>query len=358
MLSNKDNITITISKSSVINIAVTGMIILIIVSIASKISDVLFIILLSYILTIALRPAQKKLSEWKVNTKISVILTHLIFVLLVIGGVSLIVVPISMEINTILSDLDRYVNEFLKKYDLINKLADRFGFTVGTLSLKDTLNQYFKGPEVSSTIGDILAQGYGIANSIASLLWNIFLIVMCSLYFSFIYDDIIIFILKLISNIKERERVNRVIKLINEKLGYWMQGQIILSVLIFLISLILLTILKIPLAFPLALLAGLLEIIPNIGPIIAWVFAFIVALAVGTPYQYIGVSVGYFIIQMLENYLLVPRIMSKSVNIQPFFILLAVLIGGKLAGPLGALISIPLMVVIIIIIENYYIKKD
>jgi len=111
--------------------------------------------------------------------------------------------------------------------------------------------------------------------------------------------------------------------------------------------------LRVPLALPLALIAGILEAVPNIGPTLSAIPTLFVVLATGNTYQMIIVLIGYVLIQQLENYLLVPRIMGKSVGIPAFGVVLCLIIGAKLMGPLGAILSVPTVAIIKIVIDHY-----
>ena len=107
-----------------------------------------------------------------------------------------------------------------------------------------------------------------------------------------------------------------------------------------------LIILKVPYALPLAIIAGLLEIVPNIGPIFSAVPAIAVAfLTFGWPVT-IAVTVLYLAVQQLENNLIVPKIMRTNVNINPLVSILGILIGAKLFGVIGALLAVPIFIVL------------
>ncbi|MBI2420934.1 MAG: AI-2E family transporter, partial [Candidatus Levybacteria bacterium] len=133
--------------------------------------------------------------------------------------------------------------------------------------------------------------------------------------------------------------------------GAWLRGQVFLSFVIGFITWISLTVVGIEYALPLALLAGMLEVIPTLGPIIAAVPAVIVAFAV-SPATAALVTVVYVIIQLAENNILVPKIMQKAVGLNPVAIIVAILIGGKVLGILGALLSIPFLSVLIIVYKQ------
>jgi len=99
--------------------------------------------------------------------------------------------------------------------------------------------------------------------------------------------------------------------------------------------------LGVPYVLILALLAGLFEIIPYVGPIIAAIPAIILAFLV-SPFLALLVILLYVVIQQLENYVIVPQVMKKAVGLNPIVIIVVMLIGAKLAGVLGLILSVPL----------------
>ncbi|MDO8638850.1 MAG: AI-2E family transporter [Candidatus Daviesbacteria bacterium] len=147
------------------------------------------------------------------------------------------------------------------------------------------------------------------------------------------------------------ERVKTLITNIQEKLGSWMRGQLFLSVIIGMLSFIGLTILDIPYALPLALIAGIMEVVPVIGPIISSFPAILVALTI-SPVLGLIVGVMYFVIQQLENHLIVPQVMKKAVGLNPLVVILTIAVGSRLLGFAGALLAVPIAVVIQILVTE------
>jgi predicted PurR-regulated permease PerM len=149
------------------------------------------------------------------------------------------------------------------------------------------------------------------------------------------------------------KRVAKTISEVEDKLGAWTRGQIVLSLVIGSITWIALTLLGFEYALPLAVLAGLLEIIPTIGPIIASIPAIIVAVTI-SPQMTVIIILLYIAIQLLENNLLVPRIMEKAVGLNPVLIIIGVIIGSTLLGVAGALLSVPFISLVKVVIDNIH----
>jgi predicted PurR-regulated permease PerM len=121
--------------------------------------------------------------------------------------------------------------------------------------------------------------------------------------------------------------------------------------------------LGLPGAFALGVIAGLLEIIPSVGPIISTIPAVIVALLQGSYFLPVNnltfaliVILFYFLVQQLENYIVVPRVLGQAVELHPLVVLTGVLIGATAFGILGALLASPTIASIIAIVRYLYRK--
>jgi predicted PurR-regulated permease PerM len=129
------------------------------------------------------------------------------------------------------------------------------------------------------------------------------------------------------------------------------RGELTLVLVIGLLSFVGLTLLGIPYALPLAVIAGVMEIVPVVGPIIAAVPAIAAALLI-SPVFALATAALYFVIQQLENHLIVPTVMNRAVGLNPLMTIIALMIGGRLLGIGGAILAVPIVVVLKIIITD------
>ena len=106
--------------------------------------------------------------------------------------------------------------------------------------------------------------------------------------------------------------------------------------------------LAIDFALPLALLAAILEIIPNVGPVLSAVPAVLISLAI-SPISALAVMALYFLVQQVENYLIVPGVMGRAIHLSPLIIILSLMIGFKIGGLAGALLAIPTVLILRVI---------
>lgn len=141
------------------------------------------------------------------------------------------------------------------------------------------------------------------------------------------------------------------------KLGGYIRGQLILCAAVGILSLIAYLCIGLPYSLMLALIAGVLEAVPIIGPTLGAVPAILVALSLG-PQQTVLVIGSAMLIQTLENYLLVPKIMDRSVGLGAVVTLLAIVACGALFGVIGAVFAIPLAAVSQTLFERLVLQAD
>lgn len=155
-----------------------------------------------------------------------------------------------------------------------------------------------------------------------------------------------------------REWVNSVWDNVEAKLGDWLRGQLFLMLIIGLAAGAWYAILDVRFWLLLALVAGLTEAIPIIGPWIGGIPAVMLAL-VDSWEKAIAVAIFLGILQLLENTILVPRVMRGTIGLSPLAVFIAVLAGGQFAGPLGALMALPIAATIqVIIVEVLQSRED
>lgn len=129
-------------------------------------------------------------------------------------------------------------------------------------------------------------------------------------------------------------------RIVYEKIGRWMIGQLLIVVVVFLLYYTVLLVFGVPNAFIIALFGGLLEIVPLFGPLIAAIPAATVAFFV-SPLVGFSVLLCYLIIQQVQNYVILPQIMKKALGLNPIVIILALLVGAKIAGISGMILAVP-----------------
>lgn len=141
-----------------------------------------------------------------------------------------------------------------------------------------------------------------------------------------------------------------------KRMSGWLSAQLLLSAIIGVATFIGLVLLQVPYALPLAIIAAIGELIPAIGPTVGAIPALIIAL-LNSPWQFWSVLVFAFVLQKLENYLIVPRVMAKKVSISPLAVFIAFLIGASLLGIIGAIMAIPVAAIAQVAFDEAFVKR-
>ncbi len=152
--------------------------------------------------------------------------------------------------------------------------------------------------------------------------------------------------LTIVFNDKNGEkRAEELVDKLEVQLGGWVRGQFILMTVVGILIYIGLILLGVPYSVPLAIIAGLLEVVPTLGPIVSGVPAVLAGFLI-SPYTALAVVALYFVVQQLENTILVPKIMQRATGVNPLVSLLSLMIGFKLGGPGGAVLAVPIVLII------------
>ena len=194
-----------------------------------------------------------------------------------------------------------------------------------------SLTQYIPG---------VTNQALTIIKSIVSNAMFLVSTVFFSFYFTAEKDVVEKIVIRFFNETKTR-RVVTLFDRIEKRMSAWLWGELLLMTVIGCMTFVGLNLIGVRYALPLAIIAGLLEVIPNLGPVLSTIPAFFIAI---TQSYFLGFSTIalYFIVQQLENNLIVPYIMRKAVGINPIVTLIALIVGGRVGGILGILLAIPL----------------
>jgi predicted PurR-regulated permease PerM len=315
--------TVNISTITILKVVAVGLLLWFLFAVR----DIILLLLISVIISSAIDPLADYLSRKRIPRGISVLIVYVLFLGIVAMVISLLVPPITEQFQAI-SQNDFYNNFVSRVGGLQDKLHE--------LGIDQSVTQNLQ--RFASTVSESL---FGLTRNILTGFVSVVTVLAISFYLTAEENGTKNFVKHLVPFKNQAYSLQLVTK-IQRKMGSWVLGQMILSVLIFSITYIGLLILGVDYALVLALIAGLLEIIPYIGPIISVIPAVFFAFIQDPPLA-LAVIILYLIIQQLENHLIVPMVMSKSVGLNPILVILGVLVGGSLGGVLGAVIAIPLL---------------
>ncbi len=155
----------------------------------------------------------------------------------------------------------------------------------------------------------------------------------------------------------DRPRVAAVSRDITVKVSAWLAGQLVLGGIIGTSSAVGLWLLGVPFYYVLAVISGIGELIPVIGPILSAIPAVAVAVTVSLN-KALLVIIFFIVQQQFENHVLVPKVMQRQVGVSPVIVIVALLIGGKLLGIVGAVLAVPTAAILQVLLTELFNEKD
>lgn len=303
------------------------------------IRDILVLLFISFILMSAFRPTVERLEKYRLPRGLAIGILYIILILFLYFIGRVIFPPLVDEtlhlINSVAPEgtLPTFYQEVLKFIKNLN------------------LEGFSKISPIGGNILDVLRMTIsifgGIISAVTLLVLTFYLLLerrhLGGLLEGFLPEN-------------TAKKGMEVVEAVEERLGAWVRGQFLLSVIIGVLTFIGLLILGISYALPLSIIAALFEIVPSIGPIISGIPAVLVAIAV-SPTMAIAVVILFIIIHQAENVLVVPNVMRRVVGLSPVVTIVALMIGGQLMGIGGALLSVPIVLVIQTVLQEYLKNK-
>jgi predicted PurR-regulated permease PerM len=301
------------------------------------ISDVLLVIVAAIVIASAIEPVIRRMKRRHIHRIISVILIYLVLAG-ILAGILIFFMPV------VVNDAAEFISNLPKTISLENLWSpvrdiginsNSISAVTHTLSVSDFVNG------LRTLIVGTSAGAFQTASLIFGGVLSFILIIVLSFYLA-VQEDGVGDFLRIISPVKHHEYIIDLWARSQRKMALWLQGQVILGIVVGVLVYSVLMIVGIPHALLLALFAGIFEIIPVFGPIISSVPAILLAFAdkgIGTGLLLMCL---YMIIYQFESQIFYPLVVKKVVGISPIVVILALVIGAKLAGVLGALIAVPL----------------
>jgi predicted PurR-regulated permease PerM len=311
--------------------------------------DVLLVLIFSIIIASAVGPFADWLEKAKIPRLLAVLFLYLSFFGLIIVILSLVVPFISMEISQLTVALPKFIASLSGALEKAQQSTTThyFDFFSEIQNLLDSFSQFLQ--VTSTSVINLLINIFGgILSFIATII--------ISFYLSVMRGGIINFLNSIVPE-KYEEYVVNLWRRTERKVGRWFQGQLLLALTVGVLVFVGLSLLQIKYALLLGLVAMVLEIIPIAGPVISAIPGVILAF-VQSPAMGIWVLLLYIAVQQMESHILTPLILGKSLGMNPIVVIIAVLVGGQMAGILGIIISVPIAVVIVEILEDLAKRKE
>ena len=315
----------------------------------TRLSSVITFVLIAVFLTLALNPIVESLTRRGLSRTAGVFSVFLGMVAVIALIAFLVVPPIVTETSTLAERMPDYLDDlgtqpWVSQLDSRYDISSRFDAEIE----KRLADSNF----ISMVFGGVL----GAAGWVAGGLIGAFTALVLTLYFLAALPTVKDAAYKVVPQ-SRRPRVIALAEEIMHRVGGYALGQVAVASINATCSWIMMTLLGVPYAAVLAVLVGLLGLIPLVGATLGAVIVALVALSQGLPIAVI-VVIYYVIYQQIENYVIVPRIMSRTVSVPGALTVVAVLAGGTLMGVLGALIAIPVAAGLLLLYNEVVVPRQ
>jgi predicted PurR-regulated permease PerM len=311
-----------------------------------RLREVLFLFFVAIVMGTAIRPAVEWLHRRGVSRATGVIIIYILIAGLVAGFVAMIF-PLLADQATEISKTapEYYLNLRSWLINSGNRLLQNIGWRLPS-EIALLISRNSNSEEVFDRVGQTLLY----TNLILKGLLGTLAIFLLAYYWTQESNFIMRVLLRMVPP-QRKKNIREILQLAETKLGGYIRGQGLLCVAVGLAAFIAYLLIGLPYLLVLAIFAGVMEMVPIFGPALGAIPAFLVALSID-PSKALWVIVATAAIQLLENAVLVPRIMKHSMGVNPIIVLLSLIAFGSVFGLAGALLALPLAAVIQLLVSR------
>lgn len=307
-----------------------------------QLSSVLTLIGVSVFLAFGVDPVLRWLMRRGVKRGLAILLVF-VGLTAVFAGFAAMVVPVLTDQGTQLAQQAPSFLTSIQKQDWFIRLDQKFSIVS---KVTTQAQQWASGGGVQNVLGGAL----GVGTAVVTGLFNIFTVLILTLFFTAGMDGFKEAAYRL-APASRRDRVRRLGDAMVSRIGGYVLGQICVATLNGVCSYVMMLILGIPFPLILAVTVGLLGLIPMVGATLGAIVVAVVA-AFHSVQSAIIVIAYYVIYQQVENYVIAPRVMERTVAVPAVVTAVAALVGGSLMGVVGALIAVPLAAAVMLIVQE------
>lgn len=319
------------------------LLIIVVVAFLFYVKDIAMMLFVSLILAATINPSVDWMQKNKIPRVLGIALIYVLVLSALFFSFYLILNPLTSEIKNLSKDFPIYWEKVSAGWHEFDTFSKNQGWQT---VIEDSLLSLQTG------LASLASNFFGGIISFIGSIFSLLVILVMTFYLS-LYDQ----------SMKKKARsflppdkqpyFIAVINRMQEKIGFWLRGQLLLSLIIFALSLVGLLALGVKYAWVLALFAGITEFIPYLGPFIGAVPAIFIAFT-QDPTLGFYVLILYIAIQQAENNIIVPLLMKKAVGLNPVVVIVAMLVGAKVAGIAGVLLAVPVTTAIGVIASDIF----
>jgi predicted PurR-regulated permease PerM len=311
------------------------------------IRDVGVVAFLAVLTSAALVPAVAKLQHWGISRTAAVIILYLV---LLSAGIILLAVLLPILFSEVKQFL-RHWPDYARELDTFMSGVEIYMQSLGIDFHKDVFLQSIEG-DANHWFSQIFSTTVDFFRGFIHFIGYFFL----ALYFSLEEKGIEKFFL-LLTPKEYHVQALSIASRMQGKVSQWLFGQAILMCIAFGTYYIGLSLIGVPYALAIAFFGGLMEILPYVGPVLAAIPAVLIGLLY-SPALGLSAGVFYFIAHQVEAHVFAPQVMKHSAGLNPVVLILAILIGLELGGPIGIVLAVPITMMLSVFVEDILVKRQ
>ena len=295
-------------------------------------------ILTAVVIASSMEPGIRALNRWGMHRVLAVVAIYLTVIAVVASIIVFFIPPV----------LDDAANFLARLPDTLHALDASTAGKSSVLPISD-ISSLLSSANIARSLSSTLGGSAGGAVTAVSTFFggalSFILVVVFSFYFC-VQETGVEDFLHVVSPMAYHDYIMSLWKRAQEKIGKWMQGQFLLGLLVGTLIYLGLVILGMPFALLLAVLAAICELIPVFGQILMLVPGVVIAFTAGGPQLALEVGCLFIIVHQFESHLFYPLVVKKVIGMPPLMVILALVVGGKMAGFVGVLLAVPLATVL------------
>ncbi len=344
-----NKVVLEVSAGTIAKSTAVVLLLLLLLYFLYQISGILVLLFVSFLLAAALDPIVDFLQKRKIPRSLGVLIIYVVIFYVLGVSLSSLVPLIAKQVVDIGKAVAEFVQNLTSNTTQMSPLAKQF---------KPLFDQLYQAIDIKTAAEQIQSALQVVAAQLLNIsfgLMNLVLVLVLTFFMTVEERALHDFFLSLFPS-RYGNYISTRMEAVKEKIGHWLRGQLLLSLVAGVLTYVGLLVLNVDYALTLAVIAGILMVIPVMGRVFAWLFTLPVVLN-QSPLLALWVTIYYFILMQVENNVLVPYIMNKVVGLSPIIVIFAMLVGSQYLGILGLVISIPIATSVAIFVKDYMEKS-
>lgn len=305
------------------------------------VTHIFVVFFIAILLAAAVSTVARQLARLHIKRGVAILLTYLGIIAILAGVVGLIVPLVTDEVKLLRDNLPRYEQQ---ANDFLARLPQRNG---RPLQVND-----LAGQAAGAVQGVALDAGRSLVDVGANLVTLLLIFVIA--YFLAADER---FAQRFVGRFfapARRPRAQKVLAKMGDGLGVWVRAQLLLAIFFGLAFGIGLAVMGMPYALTLGVIGGVLEIIPYVGGFITILLAVLIAATTGKLWLIVAAIVWYTVVVNVEAHIVAPKLVGEIVGLHPLVIVIALFLGAEFLHVIGALLAVPIAVVIQTLLDEFY----